>query len=65
MKILKNIEPNQNFTGFFKKGVEALNAYKENINPHQNFTGFYKKDVEAQYELQNPLNKGQNQKLKM
>ena len=50
---------------FFKKRVEALNAYKKNINPHQNFTGFYKKDVEVQYELQNPLNKGQNQKLKM
>ena len=41
MKILKNIEPNQNFTGFFKKGVEALNAYKKNIEPHQNFTVFF------------------------
>ena len=36
----KNIEPHQSFTGFYKKGVEALNAYKNNIEPHQNFTVF-------------------------
>ena len=56
----KNIEPDQNFISFYKKGVEALNAYKKNIEPHQNFIGFYKKDIETLNELQNSQNKGKN-----
>ena len=47
----KNIEPHRNFTGFYKNGVETLNAYKKNIEPHQNFPGFCKKGVEALIEL--------------
>ena len=51
--LIKNIEPDQNFISFYKKGVEALNAYKKNIELHQNFIGFYKKDIETLNELQN------------
>ena len=36
MKILKSIEPHQNFTGFYKKDVEALQELQNPQNKGKN-----------------------------